>query len=228
MDDNSHTRVSTEGSGLEAGEEGKPIRGRISIERRMGRSVDGEMITVLFGNQMLIGRDRSCEIMLPDDRVSRKHAQIRIDTDAVRLSDLGSTNGTVRNEESVTEEIIVETGDLLSFGRARTFEARVVAKEDIISSVRLASGTDAFLLVPQEFVIGFADPEAHDVDFKIYDPKILPRHARIEFFAGRAFVVTLDPSRPVVVNSNPVREIEIRNNYLIEIGDSLLKFEITG
>ena len=65
-----------------------------------------------------------------------------------------------------------------------------------------------------------------DVDFRLYDPAILPRHARIEYFAGRTFIVTLDPAKPVIVNSSPVREIEIRNNYLIEIGDTLLRFEM--
>jgi len=221
MDDNSHTRVSTSGG---ATDEGKPVKAWIHIERRMGRPVEGEAVNILFGNQMLVGREKSCEIFLQDDRVSRKHAILKIDPDAARLSDLGSTNGTTRNDEPVTEEIIVETGDLVSFGNARTYEVRIVEKDGIITSTRLASGKDAYLLVPQEFFIG-SGGEGQEVDLKIYDPAMLPCHARVEYFTGRTFIVSMDPDKPVLVNSNPVREIEVRKNYMVEIGDTMLRFE---
>jgi len=217
------TRVNTGGKGVPP--ETRPLRAVLFIERRMGRQVEGEKINLLFGPQMLIGRDLSSDIMIDDDRVSRKHAVVRIEDDAARLSDLGSTNGTSRNGEDLADEIILESGDALCFGKARTFEVRVVEREGVITSVRLASGADAYLLVPQEIVIGFADPDDETVDLKIYDPEILPRHARIEFFAGQTFVVSHDPAKQVLVNSKPVREMEIRNNYLIEIGDTLLRFE---
>jgi pSer/pThr/pTyr-binding forkhead associated (FHA) protein len=222
MSADDHTSVNEDAT---SSEENKAFKARLFIERRMGRPVEGEMINLLFGAQMLVGRDRSCEISLSDDSISRKHALVRIDPDAVRLNDLGSTNGTKRNRYRVTEEIIIESGDTISFAKAKAYETRIVIKNEMVSSVRLARGKEAYLLVPQEFLIGFADPENDDVDLKIYDPAILPRHARIEYFAGRVFVVSLDPERPVVVNSNPVREIEIRNHYLIEMGDTLLRFE---
>jgi pSer/pThr/pTyr-binding forkhead associated (FHA) protein len=222
MNGNDHTRANGD---VTSTEKNKPVKARLSIERRMGRPVEGEMINLLFGAQMLVGRDQSCEISLPDDSISRKHALVRIDPDAVRLTDLGSTNGTKRNRYPVTEEIIIESGDTISFAKTKAYETRIVIKNEVVSSVRLARGKEAYLLVPQEFLIGFADPENDDVDFKIYDPAILPRHARIEYFAGQVFAVSLDPERPVVVNSNPVREIEIRNHYLIEVGDTLLRFE---
>ena len=222
MSDLNHTRVSTNGGSVDSG---RPIVARLHIERRMGKSVEGEMITILFGNQMLVGRDESCDIYLPDDRISRKHAQIKIDSDAVRVSDLGSTNGTTRNDDPVTEEIIIESGDLVDIGHAKTYEARIVTREDEITSVRLASGNDAFLLVPQEFIIGFAGPDSDDIDFKLYDTKISKRHARIEYFTGMTFIVSLDEDNLVVVDSKPVRELELRDNYLIELGDTLLRFE---
>lgn len=223
--DNSHTRVTTAGPAVP--DHAKSLKARLVFERRMGRTIEGEMMHLLFGNQLLVGRDKTCEIPIIDDRISRKHVLIRIDPDAVRLSDLGSTNGSTRNQEQITEEIILDSGDLVTFGQAKTFETRITEREGIITSVRLASGAEAYLLIPQEFIIGFADPAAAGVDLKIYDPAIIPRHARIEFFAGQTFIISLDPDRPVIVNGAPAREIEIRNNYLIEIGDTLLRFERT-
>ena len=222
-ENNDHTRVTTRGHSPE--DSGKTLKTRLHIERRMGRNVEGESITILFGTQMLVGREKSCEIPILEDRISRKHALLKIDQDAVKLVDLGSTNGTTRNNEPVTEEIIVVGGDQICFGQAQTFETRIVERDGVITSVRLASGPDAYLLSPREFIIGFAGPEGDDVDLKIYDPSILPRHAYIEFFAGQIFIVSLDPAQPVIVNANPVRELEIRNNYLLELGNTMLRFE---
>ncbi len=222
MPGSNYTRVSTGGAPTD---EGRPFRAALYIEKRMGHKVSEEQIILLFGTQMLMGRDPSCDIVVDDDRISRKHALIKIEHEAVRLADLGSTNGTTRNNEPLTEEIILLSGDKLCLGQGKTFDARIVEREAAVTSVRLASGADAFLLTPQEFIIGAADPPSDDVDLMIYDPAILQRHARIEFFAGQTFIVSLDQSRPVVVNTKPVREMEIRNNYFIEIGDTLLRYE---
>lgn len=222
MTDNSHTRVTSRRA---VPETGRTLKALLCFERRMGRPVENEMITLLFGAELLVGRDKACDITIVDDRISRKHALLRIDPDAVRLSDLGSTNGSFRNQQPVTEEIILQNGDLVNFGQARTYETRIVERDGVISSVRLASGTEAFLLIPQDIIIGFADPATEDVDLKIYDPKILPRHARLEFFTGQTFLLAMDPDHPVLVNGSPVREIEIRHNFLIELGDTLLRFE---
>jgi len=222
MPDNDQTRISTHGGGTG---EGKPIRARLCFERRMGRAVNGEQFNLLFGSQMLIGRDKAADITIVDDRISRKHALIRIDPDAVRVSDVGSTNGTRRNGEPVTEEIILQNGDRVCLGEARTFETRIVEREGIITSVRLASGNQGFLLAPREVLIGHASPPDPELDLMIYDPKLRPRHASIEFFTGQIFINTLDPARPVIVNSSPVRELELRNGFLIELGDTLLRFE---
>jgi hypothetical protein len=222
MAGNDSTRISTHGP---ATDDGRALGARINIERRMGRPVAGEGLRLLFGSQMLVGRDKTCDICFPDDRISRKHALFRIDEDAVRFSDLGSTNGSTRNGERVNDEIIIETGDRIQLGQAVTYDVRIVERNGAISSVRLAHGAEGFLLVPQEMLIGFADPQNLDVDLKIYDPAILPRHARIEFFSGTAYILSLDPDRPVVVNSAPIREIELRNNYLIEIGNTLMRWE---
>ena len=222
MPGNDSTRISTHGP---VAEDGRALGARIFIERRMGRLVSGEELRLLFGAQMMVGRDKTCDICVPDDRISRKHALIRIDGDAVRLADLGSTNGSTRNDERVNDEIIIETGDQVQFGQAVTYDVRIVERNGAISSVRLANGSEGYLLVPQELIIGFADPKNLDVDLKIYDPSILPRHARIEFFSGMTYILSLNPDRPVVVNSAPVREIELRNDFLIEIGDTLIRWE---
>ena len=65
--------------------------GRISVI--VGRDVDGSAFP-LFGEAIVLGRERG-DILFPEDGyVSGTHARIPLRDDQVYLSDLGSSNGT--------------------------------------------------------------------------------------------------------------------------------------
>ncbi|MGD0944302.1 MAG: DUF3662 and FHA domain-containing protein [Acidimicrobiales bacterium] len=75
---------------------------------------DGRRVGV--GSQVLtIGRLPECAIVLDDPNVSRRHAQVRREGDAVFVVDLGSTNGTRVNGIVVREHRLV-AGDVISVG----------------------------------------------------------------------------------------------------------------
>ena len=63
-----------------------------------------------------IGRHPDSEIFLDDITVSRRHAEIRRDTGAFSLHDVGSLNGTYVNRERV-EEADLTTGDEIQVGK---------------------------------------------------------------------------------------------------------------
>ena len=44
--------------------------------------------------ELIIGRDERCDVVLADDRVSRRHAALQVGAVSLRARDLGSTNGT--------------------------------------------------------------------------------------------------------------------------------------
>jgi hypothetical protein len=69
----------------------------------------------LVGAQLLIGRSSSCQIVLGDDTVSRRHAELRFDEGRWLLRDLGSSNGTYVNGRFVTEAE-VWVGDVIHLG----------------------------------------------------------------------------------------------------------------
>ncbi len=64
-----------------------------------------------------IGRNESCCLAVPSNRVSRDHAVLRREGGGYFLKDLGSTNGTFVNGERITE-IRLRDGDLILFGDA--------------------------------------------------------------------------------------------------------------
>jgi pSer/pThr/pTyr-binding forkhead associated (FHA) protein len=80
--------------------------------------------TPIEGAVVQIGRAPSCEIVLDDRNVSRRHAEIRRRGPVVVLIDLDSTNGTIVNGRRVREHPLAD-GDRITLGNSRlTFERR--------------------------------------------------------------------------------------------------------
>lgn len=63
-----------------------------------------------------VGRSQSCELSFSLDRLSRKHAQIRVVDACLEITDLNSSNGTFVNGERVTQTQAYP-GDEISFDR---------------------------------------------------------------------------------------------------------------
>jgi hypothetical protein len=70
------------------------------------------------GARLTVGRSPSCGCVLPEDCVSRRHAELRRDGERWFLRDLGSSNGTRVNGMRVSGTIEVRPGDRLSLGGA--------------------------------------------------------------------------------------------------------------
>ena len=70
------------------------------------------------GERFLIGRSGSCDLVLGDMTVSRRHAELSRTTVGWLLSDLGSTNGTRVNGWRVSE-VRIRPGDRVEIGSVR-------------------------------------------------------------------------------------------------------------
>jgi len=69
----------------------------------------------------LIGRDESCDIIIPDRQVSRHHARLVTTPNGTRVEDLGSKNGTHCNGQSISEPFLLQDGDVLQVALAQQF-----------------------------------------------------------------------------------------------------------
>ena len=65
--------------------------------------------------RMVVGRTSTCDLRIPLSSVSRKHCEILIESSAVKLRDLGSSNGTIRNGNRV-QDTSLEPGDRITVG----------------------------------------------------------------------------------------------------------------
>lgn len=85
----------------------------ITLEvREPGRGMRRVPIT---GAPVRIGRAPECELVLKDNRVSRRHARLAARDGVLVLTDLGSTNGTRVNGHRVTE-VVLGAGDRVQIG----------------------------------------------------------------------------------------------------------------
>ncbi len=79
-------------------------------------SLDERRTVRLAANQTLvIGRADECDVQLHDRWMSRRHCEITVEGDEVWIRDLGSTHGTLVNEQPVIEQRLRE-GDVIRLG----------------------------------------------------------------------------------------------------------------
>jgi pSer/pThr/pTyr-binding forkhead associated (FHA) protein len=66
----------------------------------------------------VIGRDEALPLQVEDDKVSRRHVQIRFEPSdsRYRAVDMKSTNGTLFNGRAVTTEMVLSEGDEIQIG----------------------------------------------------------------------------------------------------------------
>jgi len=70
---------------------------------------------------MVIGRDKDCDIIIPDRQVSRFHARCTSTNKGVLLEDLGSKNGTYFNHLQIEEPIVLQDGSSIAISLIQEF-----------------------------------------------------------------------------------------------------------
>ncbi len=98
----------------------------------LGGNYQGKAIP-LTTKRFLAAREQDCHLRPNSDSVSRHHCVFLVDDYGVRLRDLGSTNGTRVNGETIRSETVLSDGDQITIGKLqlqlgiRKVEAAAVA-----------------------------------------------------------------------------------------------------
>ncbi len=121
-------------------------------------------------HKIIIGRDKNCDIVLPEVTVSSKHAEIsKISDEVYLLRDLGSTNGTYINGDKLRGSVNISLSDKIYIGRhLLSLESNVVDLNEqlAISAVGVEktypNGTNALkkmdLSIPSKSVVAIMGP----------------------------------------------------------------------
>ena len=84
----------------------------------VNRGIDGISMIPINASSVIAGNSDAVDIKLENRFVSRRHFQVRFDSDVFYISDLGSTNGTYLNGNKLNpnEDHILRDGDMIGLG----------------------------------------------------------------------------------------------------------------
>jgi DNA-binding NtrC family response regulator len=118
---------------------------------------------------VIIGAGVGCDVILNDPKISRRHAELQMTSQGVRVVDLGSTNGTYYQSSRLTEVVVppnavVRLGDTalqfllaappaIQASERRRFGGLVgasLAMREVFAVLELASPTDSTVLIEGE------------------------------------------------------------------------------
>lgn len=191
---------------------------------------------------------RQGDISVDDGRMSRRHALIVVAASGeITLSELGSTNGTKANGQSVQPGIpaVLVTGAELSFGgwtctlslpsQAEKTQMPMSGKTVGISAAPSTINAPAFLvfnterrpLKDGENTFGRRDGN----DIVIPDPYISGKHGVIEITSGEAFLTDIGSSNGTMLNEVKIAanmRTKIGANDVIRLGSMELRVEFAG
>ena len=102
-------------------------RARTAPRSWIARLTSGGQVA-LGARPVVLGADRSCDLVVDEPKVSRRHVELVAVEGGVRVKDLGSTNGTWWQGSRVTE-VVVPGGTILELGGA---QLRIVSAEAVV------------------------------------------------------------------------------------------------
>ncbi len=199
------------------GDKRKYYKGMISFADTARR------VHVLWTAELIMGREASCDICLPDKRVSRKHGIVSLTYDGARFSDLASSNGSARNGERVEGTIFLNDGDRLDIGGAFNMGVKVRELDEMPQSVLIAMDADEYLLTQTEVLIG-RDPSR--VDVAVNDPQMEDVHAQIEFVFDTPIITSLIEDKLLIVDGKPTKSTRLREYSNIRIGSTRMTWKL--
>jgi pSer/pThr/pTyr-binding forkhead associated (FHA) protein len=103
-----------------ADEDSGATRVRMAVPKYVLRGVSGAVFSKVFpvSGPVVIGRAAECDISVPADEMSRRHALIKPTPDGLSVEDLGSSNGTYINNKRVQHGFL-NPGDELRLDAVR-------------------------------------------------------------------------------------------------------------
>jgi hypothetical protein len=89
--------------------------------------------TIPVRRELVIGREDTCDVVLANPLVSRRHARVWPSNGRYGVEDLGSSNGTYINGQRITTAVEIRDGDRLTLGDAE-LRFRLIA-DDVMPSL---------------------------------------------------------------------------------------------
>lgn len=180
---------------------------------------------VLKGGAYGIGRHEHNDIVLDDKEVSRKHARLLVDGEAVLVEDLGSGNGTFVDDAEIQKKVL-GLGDVIEI-LPFTLELRHAEPPPApkVWRLRVTDGEDAGRTVAlEEGDVVTIGRDASQI-LQLSDHGASREHAVVKPWRDGWSVRDLDSANGVLVNDQLIAEAPLRPGDRILIGNTELVLE---
>lgn len=197
------------------------------------RSPDGAEVVYPLGRDMgiLVGRDETCDIVLPSNRVSRRHARFFTEGEQLHVEDMGSQNGVYVGGVRITGVNPVRPGPAIEVGEFQIRIRRTEAESSTTGEASVTAGTlvgtgkqkGLRLDLPAKAIIG----RDRAADVVIQDDSVSRRHAEIELANGRVLLRDLGSSNGTFHNERLLTagtDVALGANDVIGFGDARFRF----
>lgn len=224
---------------------------RLTVKTKSGSGADKAQVVLLDDEEINLGRDQSCQVVLAQMAVSRNHARITRDGPLFFIEDLGSSFGTHINGDRLPqgERRLLRNGDVIAIaqfdvtfdrvaevapdveGKTPAFARRAI--KDVMRG--LGAHENAYLRVMngpregqhielnegQEYVFGRDEASA---DVVLQDDLVSRRHAKVRRDWAGVTLEDLQSRNGVKVNHQRITRTKLRDRDEISIGGVRLLF----
>ncbi len=189
------------------------------IEDRFGTVTDE---FVFDAGELVIGRSRQCDIVLPSENVSRRHACVRIEDGHLFVEDVGSSNGVwfdglrLQGPQELRDGDVVKVGDfqLRVKGSREGQEERVVHARLIGRSP--GAMNQSLEVVAATTLVG----RGRDCGLVLIDPSVSRVHARIVVRPDGAILVEdVGSANGLFVNDTRVKVWQLSGGERVRFGN---------
>jgi pSer/pThr/pTyr-binding forkhead associated (FHA) protein len=192
-----------------------------------------------------IGRAPDCDICIPEQHVSRRHAVISYRDGLFMINDLNSANGTFVNDEQITEPFPLASDDIIRLYVPVLVFSAMVSEEDqeraerdgrlILAAQNTGKGKLIITNGPQEghtiplllkkVTVGRATSSA-TWEIGLQDPSVSRPHARLELIDNIWTVFDLQSSNGTFVNGEQITDKgqALRDGDTVGFGGTLALF----
>lgn len=183
---------------------------------------------VELGPQAIVGRLETNDVSVNDKSVSREHAKLSRLRDGYVLEDLDSTNGTFVNGHRITEPVLLQPGDAVTFGAVEFgYEMNSAQREGAQSG---SAATSTFNAVPPVATPDFQPtfgpapagpeplpPSSPDSSRPLTDMPQFPTQPATSEEAG-----TMDEAAPVPMTFPPLEPFGAAHQYQQEVAPDVI------
>jgi len=212
---------------------GVKIVARMVEDERRGRKLTARLyfekedreIVIFHSKELTIGRDESCDVVIKDDRVSERHAEVKMHEHEITVSDLKSTHGTEVCGQKINSTEI-GSGDTVTIAVIHNYPVEVVKRDKVISSIKLIGDRKTYMLLKSGLLIGRKGPDIKIFDIALEDGAVSARkgHAKIEFRKGTATIVDLKSTNGTLVNGKKIERKELESRDKVQLGETEFYF----